>query len=255
VINVHRSATVNGEGPHRRSRTSASALRCLDLLEAMSSSQSPVGVSELARTVGWPRGSVHLQLATLVKAGWVEQIDTGRYRLSLTPIRIGQAALAQADLGSRVLPTMEELAHDTGETVSISVLDGDSALIVQRVDSGHVLRIDLRIGTRMPLDTSASGRVLVAFATPAQLAAARASGVRLPTRSILARVRATGIAASVDEYLVGIAAVAAPVRDAHDRTIGALSVAGPTPRISPGSLSGAVREAANAMTRIMRGER
>ncbi|MCZ7662895.1 MAG: IclR family transcriptional regulator [Thermoleophilia bacterium] len=207
-------------------RVLTSALRCLALLERVAESSTSVGVSELARELGVGRGTVHQQLSTLVAAGWVEQMDGGRYRLTLRATRLGYHALEQANLGQRIRPSLEALAAATSLAVSLAVLDDGEALIVQRVESGQILRIGLGVGVRMPLVTSASGRVLVAFSPDEQVAALRERGVPLPAADIIERIRREGVAISKDEYLEDIVAVAAPVFDMAGHLLAALSVAG-----------------------------
>lgn len=234
-------------------RQLSSTLKCLALLDTLAEMPRAAGVSELARASGAGRGTVHQQLSTLVAAGWVERLDGGIYRLSLHAARISHAALDQANLGTRVLPVMERLAAATGEAISLAVLDGTRALIVQRVESGQMLRADLRIGTRMPLATTASGQVLTAFALPHQLDLLASSGVPLADASVLDAVRQEGAAFSVDLYLMGISAVAAPVRDGSGRVLAALSIAGPSSRFRPREAVGPAVSSARELDALLAG--
>ena len=70
-------------------------------------------MSALARRMNATRGRTYQQLQTLVAAGWVEPVGEGRYRLTLRAMVVGNAVLEQADLGSRVLPTLASLAGQT----------------------------------------------------------------------------------------------------------------------------------------------
>jgi DNA-binding IclR family transcriptional regulator len=245
------AATARDERPESDgdgARLLSSALKCLRLLEAVARFDHSAGVSELARELGGSRGAIHVQLTTLTHAGWLERVEGGRYRLTLRPLRVGQAALRQGGIGSWVLPVMEDLGGETGESISLSVIDGPDALIVWRVESPQLLRTDLRVGTRMSIHGSASGRVLAAFGRPALVRRAVAEGARLPPRQLLERVRARGWAESIDDFVEGVAAVAAPVVDGHGNAIGALSVAGPTSRFVPSDVVGAVCAAANRLS-------
>lgn len=236
-----------------KGRVLTSTLKCLAVLEAVAAAPGPIGVSELARPQNSSRGTVHQQLATLVEAGWVEQVEGGKYRLTLRAARIGHRALEQASLGQRIRPALEALATSTGEAVSVGVLDGSSALIVQRVESGQVLRAGLGVGSHMPLGTSATGRVLVAFSPPSVLETLRGQGTTLPPDEELEQVRATGVAVSVDEYMEGISAVSAPLFDGEGTLIAALSSATPTSRFSADSATDAVRNAAVDVNAILAG--
>jgi len=235
-------------------RILTSTLKCLALLESIAEAGEPLGVSELARRQGTGRGTVHQQLSTLVEAGWVEQADDSRYRLSLRATRIGYRALEQVSLGSRIQPALEALASETAEAVSLAVIDQTEALIVQRVESGQVLRAGLGVGTRMPLARSASGRVLLAFSTPAELKALRERGVEMPPDEILERARAERVAVSIDEFVHDVFAVAAPVFDVHGRLLAALSTAGPTSRYDPETAIPPLRRAAEVVNGILAGK-
>lgn len=206
----------------------SSAQKGLALLDRMASFPTSVGVSELARAMGWSRGTVHKWMVTLVSAGWVEQDGQGLYRLSLLPVRIANGALRQSSIDQRVFPFVEDLARHCSETVSLAIVDGDSALIIYRVESPQILSVNIRLGSRMPMATSASGVVLAAFSPDTTLARLGADGVELPAQERIDAARRDGIARSVDDLEVGMCAVAVPVLSADGSFCGALSLASPT---------------------------
>jgi DNA-binding IclR family transcriptional regulator len=207
-----------------------STLRCLEVLDALAAWEEPVSVSELARRLGGQRGTVYQQLQTLIHAGWVRQTSDARYYLSLRALRVGKAALAQAGLAERLLPALQELADQTGEAAALAVLDGHDVLIIQRIESSRLVRADIRVGSRMPLLTSASGLVLLAQVSPEQLAGLRADGVELPAPKVLGEIRQRGYAVQRDEYQPGLSSVAVPVSLGLDEEPLALSMAAPTER-------------------------
>ena len=189
-------------------RLLGSAMKCLALLDALASEAGPAGVSELARRTNTARGTTYQRLQTLVAAGWVEAVGEGKYRLTLRALIVGNAVLEQADLGSRILPTLTALAARTGETSSLAVLDHDSAMIIQRVASDRALKADIKTGTRMPLDTSASGRVLDRLLRGGR----RRGGAPLRRDDAVARDRRGGAASGVR-----VAARRVPARHVVDR--------------------------------------
>ncbi len=214
-------------------RLLSSAMKCLALLDVLATEPGAVKVSDLARRVGARRGTLHQQLQTLVAAGWVEEDQHSQYRLTLRALSIGTAVLEQANLGSRVLPTLTTLAARTGETASIAVLDGDAAMIVQRVAADRELKVDIKPGTRMPLAQSASGRVLVAFCEPVELMRTRATGVPLPREEVVALAARRGYASQRDEWLPGMSSIAVPILPTHLGS-GALAITAPTGRFDEG---------------------
>ncbi len=212
------------------SRILGSAVKCFELLDALAQAPEAVGVAELARMLGANRGTVHQRLATLVYSGWIERLENGRYRLALKASRLAAAALEQANLGVRVMPALESLANATSEGTVLAVLDGTEAVIVQRARSAQIIQADLGVGWRMPLATSAAGRVLVAFAPEHRVRSLRETGVELPSEEILHSVRSNGYGLSLDELLEGVSAAAAPVYDSSGWPLAALSAAGPSSR-------------------------
>jgi DNA-binding IclR family transcriptional regulator len=213
-----------------RIRLIQSTLRCLEVLDALTERTEPVSVSELARRLEGRRGTVHQQLQTLVHAGWVRQTPDAKYYLSLRAVHVGKAALVQAGLAERLLPSLQELADRTGEAAALAVLDGSEALIIQRVESPHLVRADIRVGTRMPLSTSAAGLVLLAHAGPDRLSRLGEAGVAIPSPTALAEIRRRGYAVQRDEYQPGLSSVAVPVTLGRDEELLTLSMAAPSDR-------------------------
>src|ERR1700722_6425482 len=103
-MNAHSTAVAD------QRRLLGSAMKCLALLDVLAAEPGPAGVSELARLTKTPRGTTYQQLQTLVAAGWAEPVGEGKYRLTLRALVVGSAVLEQADLGSRVLPTLASIA-------------------------------------------------------------------------------------------------------------------------------------------------
>jgi DNA-binding IclR family transcriptional regulator len=211
-------------------------------MRVLSYSQQPMGVTELSQVLGCGKSTVHLLLKTLAGEDFVERAsNSSKYRLGLGLFEMGAAAVEQVGYGLRLSPPMERLATETGEAVSFAVRSGDSAIVLQRFESVHVLRTDIRPGTRMPLHGSASGKVLLADMSDEVIdslypagelppLASRTIRTKSALKTELNRVRECGWATSTNEYVDGVAATAAGVRDQTGRVVGALSVAGPTTR-------------------------
>jgi DNA-binding IclR family transcriptional regulator len=235
-------------------RPLSSVLKTLRVLDVLGSEQKVMRSIDIAKATGMSRGSAHQKLVTLVQAGWVEQTPEGAYRLTLHASRIGNAALAQASLGERVVPFLQRLVVETGETASLAVLDREAVCIVQRVESNGVLRAELRVGALLDLAASASGRVLVAFADAELRERWRAAGTALPDAKLLAEIRRERFAPSSGKSFDGVRAVAAPIFGAGGACIAALSLVGPLPRFSTERMRGPIRRAADQINAFIRGE-
>ena len=134
---------------------------------------------------------------------------------------------------------MAALADATGETINVAVASPGGVEHLAQVESRHYLGTSHWVGRRVPYHCSANGKVLLAFA-----AAGAAEGALEPhtSRTItepaifaaeLETIRREGYATAVDELELGLSAVAAPVLDESGRAIAALSISGPTLRLSP----------------------
>jgi DNA-binding IclR family transcriptional regulator len=234
--NERRSLCANSQGVHVTAdqggpkRLLQSSLRCLEVLDALASTDRPVAVSELARRLQVQRGTLHQQLQTLVHAGWARQTSDARYYLSLRAVHVGKVALEQAGIAQRLSPLLEELAFRTGEAVAIAVLEREDVLIVQRVESQQLVRAEIKVGTRMPLAGSAAGRVLLAYASAEKLAELAVRGVVIPEPELLAEVRERGFAVQRDNFQTGLSAAAVPIDTGDDEELLTLSMAAPTAR-------------------------
>ncbi len=215
-------------------RPLSSTLKTLAVCDVVAASPRPVRLADVVKATGDARGVVYQRLRTLVAAGLVEQTADGAFRLALRFQFYAVRALEQANLGERSAELLQGVVAESGETATISVLDGYHAVIINRVESTQVLRADLRVGARMALGGSASGAVLVAFGTPEMRDRLRDQGIALPDDAALAEVRARGFAVFAPTDPQFVAAVAAPVLDAAGQCIAALAISGPTTRFDHG---------------------
>jgi DNA-binding IclR family transcriptional regulator len=234
-------------------RPLSSVVKTLGLLDVLGSTTRPMRLVDVARTSRMSRATAYQKLLTLIHAGWAEQTEQG-YRLTLHATRLGQAALEQASLGDRVIPFLEKLVAQSGETASLAVLEGAGAHIVQRVESTGVLRAELHIGAVLDLAESASGRVLLAFADEAVLQALKKQKVAIPDAKLLAQVRRDSFATSSGRLVKGVRAIAAPIFDRPGRCIAALSLVGPLPRFSVDKLRPALLRSADRINAFLKGE-
>lgn len=235
-------------------RPLSTVLKTLTVLDELGTSTRGMRLAEVVRVIGGGRSTVYQKLQTLVAAGWVEQMADGSYRLSMHAARIGNAALQQASLGERVVPLLQKLVYEVNETASLAVLDGHMAYIVQRVESEALLRADLRIGGALPLDSTASGRVISAFLPEAHRARLLAQGVALPPDAMLEQVRCERFAVSAGVTDPTIRAIGAPIFDAAGNCIAALSLVGPLPRFDPQQHRDALLRYAEAINALIQGK-
>lgn len=228
-------------------RALSTVLKTLAVLDRLAMSPRGMRLPEVACTMQLSRPTAYQRLLTLVRAGWVEQDDQGRYRLSLHSSRIAAAALEQADLGARVRPALEALVEEVDETASLAVLDRGVPCIIQRVESKRVLRAEQKIGTTLSLADSASGRILTAWADQPTLQRLLTAPERLASDVVLSAARIRGHALSNPSSGSGVVGVAVPVLDDLGSCIAALSLVVPQQRFDLERVLSPLKEAARVM--------
>lgn len=235
-------------------RPLSTVLKTLAVLDILAGSSRGMRLPEIATAMNLSRPTAYQRLLTLIEAGWVEQDEDMRYRLTMHACRMAAAALEHADLGTRVHPVLEALVQRVKETASIAVLDRGVPSMVARVESDSLLRAEQKIGSTLSLEGSASGRVLTAFADTMTLARLRERGEPLAAEDILAETRANGYAMSSGYTQTGVIAIAAPIFDLHERCVATLSLVMPETRFKRDTFKGPLIEAAETITRIQQGK-
>ena len=221
--------------------------KALQLIEALAGANGPVGVSQLGRDLQINKSTVYRLLDTLVRHGYARQEEDGaRYALTVKLWEMGIGVVRGLSLPRAARPLLEQAAEETGETTMLAVVQGREALIIDKVDSRHPLQIFSPLGARLPIANSAMGRVLLAFQPEPVIDAAVEAfaprtefGIQTPAqlRKDLARIQAEGASQSCDEWQIGIAGAAAPIRDANGVVAGAFCITGPTARLCEDKLS------------------
>jgi len=202
--------------------------------------RSPRTVIELETAAGASADGVRAALDALERHGLVEW-DAARSRVSPGPREVGYAR-AGDDLAALAQGPMRRLAAESGETVNLMVRTARGAEAIAQVDGRHVLGASNWVGREVPDHCSAAGKVFLAFGAAALPPGAleRHAPRTIVDRPLLERdleaVRRQGFATIVDELELGLAAVAAPVRDGDGTVVAALSVAGPTARLADARL-------------------
>jgi DNA-binding IclR family transcriptional regulator len=215
----------------------AAVERSLRVLEELASAGGELGTNELARRTGVNASSVSRLLATLSARGYVEHVEeTGRYRLGLRLLQLGNVVLAGLDLRDLARPHLEELVEETGETATLSVPGERDAVTVDFVQSGSSVQSVARLGRPSVAHATAAGKVMLAFGE-VPLPAGRLE--RFTRRTItdprklgaaVEDVRELGWAEAAGEREQDLNAIAAPVLGAEGRLAGIVGLQGPEGR-------------------------
>jgi IclR family KDG regulon transcriptional repressor len=237
-----------------RSRTRLSSVaNSLRLIRAFSEDHYEIGISDLAKRLGLAKSTVHRLASTLLDQGMLEQnAGDGKYRLGLALFELGTLVRRKMDFTVEARPYLRTLAENTGETVHLAILDRDSVLYIITHESKQALRMGSKVGTRVPVHSTAVGKTLLAFQSEDEVERIVARG--LPSsapntiidpkalRRELAQVRARNYAVDDEESEVGLRSIAAPIRSHSGNVVAAISIAGPVHRMTKKMLLGWVRE-------------
>ena len=214
----------------------AAVERAFTVLDALAEGDE-LGTNEIARRTGINASTVSRLLATLASARFVEHVsETGRYRLSLRLVELGNAVLGRLDLRELARPHLQALVRETGETATLSAPGEHDAVTVDFAHSTSVVQSVAQLGRPSVGHATAVGKVMLAFgdvelpAEPFAAFTARTITTRAGIVHELERVRKRGFAEAREEREEGLAAIAAPVRDSRGALAGILGVQGPASR-------------------------
>jgi DNA-binding IclR family transcriptional regulator len=233
--------------------------RALAVLDVLAETGGALGTNEIARRSGINASSVSRVLATLVAGGYVAHDEaTGRYRLGLRLVQLGNLAVAGLGLRDAAAPELQALARATGETATLSVPGDRDAVTVDFVHSPASVQSVARIGRPSVGHATAAGKVMLAFGDVSLPSGRlrRYTSRTIVDRDELARelehVRERGWARAVREREEDLSALAAPVRRAHGELAAILGVQGPASRFDEHATQAAVEPLLECAQRISR---
>jgi DNA-binding IclR family transcriptional regulator len=231
-----------------------SVVAALDVLDCFVD-RDELGVSDIARRLGVAKSTAHRLLRSLCARGLAEHDPrTGRYRLGLHLVELGQLTADRMRLRRAALPVLEELRQASGCSTQLGVASGTEVFFVGRLETLGAMAQVLGLPRRLPVTGSAAGTALAAF----DPLLARACRAALPAPAAfddaLAAVRRQGFAVSASETAGGPGSVAAPVLDPGGHPLAAVALLRPAEEVGAdlgryGRLVGiAARRLARALT-------
>ena len=198
--------------------------RAAQLLTLVIESEQPRGLTELADDAALPKSTASRLLGALEREGLIQQQGLrGRFE----PGPVLRRFANRGQLVELAQPHLEVLSEVSGETINLAVPGPLGVDHLAQIESRHFLGTGQWVGRRVPYDSTAVGKVLMAFdGAPATIPERE----RLADQ--LAAVRRNGYATAIDELEVGLAGLAAPVVAAGGQALAALSISGPTLRLT-----------------------
>ena len=220
----------------------SSLAKGIKILEALSEAKA-LTVSQVATRLSINRATSHRFLATLRELGYAEKDENDRYRLTLKILEMGMRISIHSEVNRMARLYMQELSMAFNETVNLGYFDGWDIFHLDKIDSKEILRMDSSLGSRAPAYCTALGKAVLAFLPSDELSDYLAR-TKLQThtqntitskkrlRKELEEIRRNGFSRDHEELAYGLRCVAAPVFDHSDRPCYAISLSGPSMRMT-----------------------
>ncbi len=218
--------------------------RVVAILDLLGSSDECLSLAEICQRMDLHKSTAHRALMALERTGMIERAPGNRYRLGLKLYDMGNHAVEQIDLRSRVHPFLRKLALGVNEIVHLGVLHKTRVVYIDKIEPiNRRVCISSRTGTSNPVYSTSLGKAILAY-LPADEIARTVAGLQFTTFTAktlatpeellesLERVRRRGYAVDDEEMEIGTRCVGAPILDRTGRAIAAVSVSGPALRFA-----------------------
>jgi len=204
------------------------------VLKALAAGGGVLPLKHLAAATGMPRAKVHRYLASLRSAGLITQdAETGHYAIGPEAVTIGLVGLGRLSPVRQLNDALPRLRNRVNETVTAAIWGDTGPTIIAIEESDHVVTMNVRIGSVLPLTTTAIGRVFLAYLPDAQtqrfVAAEQMKAAHTPTGEDLTDlpdIRALRLSRAASALLPGVDAMAAPVFDVRGKLVAVMCVVG-----------------------------
>jgi IclR family transcriptional regulator, acetate operon repressor len=213
--------------------------RAGEMLARLLESDAPMSLGDLAEAADLPKSTASRLLTALERHGLVHQAgQRGKLEPGPAIMRFAHRGGVERHIVELAQPALDALSHASHETVNLGIPTPHGVDHLAQVDGRHFLGAGHWVGRRVDYHCTSNGKVFLAFGA-AELPVGRLA--RMTPRTIVGRaaldrqlevVRRDGFATTIDELEVGLTALAAPVRGPTGRVIAALSISGPTLRLT-----------------------
>ena len=215
--------------------------RCASLLDTISHYDDPVSLKILSADTGLHPSTAFRILGALMEAGFVEKNIAGHYMLGKKLVRLAGKVRRSVDLREQALDIMESLRDAIGETVNLTVREGDEVIYIERVTPNRMMRVEQVIGSRAPLHVTAVGKLMLgelgdhfirAYASRTGLKPYTAHTVTTEEDllNIVHQVQAQGFAYDDEEAEEGVGCIGVLIHDSSKNVVAGLSISAPIER-------------------------
>lgn len=228
------------DGPYRLQ----SLGRAVSILELLGESRVPLSLAEISRRIHLHKSTVHRALIVLERSMLLERTPENTFRLGLKLFDLGNRAVEQMELRTRLEPYARRLSARLGETVHVGVLQKTSVVYLDRTGPGNRVCGGSNTGKSNPAYCTSLGKAIMAWLPRDTMMKLidQITFVRFTEKTIcsreelleaLGRVRQRGYSIDDEEIETGVRCIGAPVFDDRGAPVAALSVSCMSSRIRP----------------------
>lgn len=217
--------------------------KVLHILETLHEAPSGLQLKDVASQTGINKSTAYRFLAHLEHEGYVFRDASGGYAIGVRLARLASGMSYQTTLCKLSRPILQQLWRATGETVNLAVLDGREVLYLDVMESSHTFRLVSQVGIRRPVYCTALGKVMLAYIPDEEqqyfftglkferFTSQTVKGIQ-PLRKEFAIIRQRGYSIDNEEAYLGSRCIGAPIFESSGKIAAALSVSGPTTRVT-----------------------
>lgn len=224
-----------------------SVFRAIKILELLGET-SGVNVTDISKRLNFPKSSTHEILSTLEKENIIAKDHYNEYHLGLKLFELGSMARADLEIRRAANPFLKKLNTELDETVHLTVLEGNQILYIDCLESSKRLRTYSVLGVRAPLYCTSVGKAILAFLAEDDLEeilntikfekfTENTITDKTFLKDELRTIAQRGYAVDNMEHEEGLRCVGAPIRNHVGKVFAAISVSGPSQRITLGNIS------------------
>jgi DNA-binding IclR family transcriptional regulator len=215
--------------------------RLAQLLDAIAKHDEAVSLKILSADTGLHPSTAFRILASLAEQGFVVRTERGTYGLGVKLMQLGSRVSSSVDIRKVALPIMEKLRDELGETINLTVREGDEVVYIERSVAKRMIKVEQVIGSRAPLHVTAVGKLMLgdqgeaacrSYAKRSKLPAYTSNTFSKITSLLKECNRAykLGYALDNEEAELGVGCIGTLIRDASGKVVAGLSVSAPIER-------------------------
>lgn len=239
--------------------------RAIMILKCFTKDKTELRLRDISEELGINKSTVHGLINTLKHHNFLQQdAETQKYRLGLAVLDLSSRLLNSLDIRNVAGAIIRELCAKTGETIHLVVLEETDVVYIDKQESNQSIRLFTSIGTRYPAYATGVGKAILAYKRGEEVRnhLPPVLGQLTPTTIVdfdvmdeqLAMIRRCGYSVDNEENLEGLSCVAAPIFDHNNEVIAAISIAGPSTRMTteriPELATEVIRAAENISQRL-----